>query len=47
MLVKFGGIEYSYPQEGVFGCKVVSFGMGAVGVFMKPPKFVSFFRVSN
>ena len=34
VLVRFGGIEYSYPQEGVFGCNVFSFGIGAVGVFM-------------
>ena len=47
LLVKFGGIEYSYPQEGVFGCNVFSFGVGAVGVFMKPPMLVSFFKVSN
>ena len=34
VLVRFGGIEYSYPQEGVFGCSVFSFGIGAVGVFI-------------
>ena len=34
VLVRFGGIEYSYPQEGVFGCNVFSFGIGAVGVFI-------------
>ena len=46
-LVKLGGIEYSYPHEGVLGCSVLSLGKGAVGVLSNPLRFVSPLRVSS